>query len=78
MTGALTRFREFLATKGKELTSERELIAVTALALDQPIEAENIVFTLQKQSKRLVRRSAVYRTLNDLQEAGLIDLQEDG
>lgn len=77
MTDPLVCFREFLATKGKVLTPERELIAVTALDFDQPIEAERTVFALQKGSKRTVRRSVVYRTLADLQEAGLIQLQED-
>ncbi|VAX39266.1 Ferric uptake regulation protein FUR [hydrothermal vent metagenome] len=67
------KFREYLATRGKRLTQERAFIVEEVFAHHEHFDAEELVerLTNRKDSKR-VSRATVYRTLNGLQEAGLL------
>ncbi len=67
------KFREYLATRGKRLTQERAFIVEEVFANHEHFDAEELVerLTNRKDSKR-VSRATVYRTLNGLQEAGLL------
>jgi Fur family ferric uptake transcriptional regulator len=67
------KFREFLATKKMRLTPEREIIIEEVFSDHEHFDAEEMVNRLsrRKDSKR-VSRSTVYRTLSQLEEAGLL------
>ena len=63
------KFQEFLATKGMRLTHERSLIVEEVFADHSHFDAEELV---ERLKKRNVSRATVYRTLNCLEEAGLL------
>lgn len=62
------KLREYLATKGQRLTSEREMVVSEVFASHQHFDAEDLVARLSRR----VSRSTVYRCLSLLVEAGLI------
>lgn len=63
------KFQEYLATKGMRLTHERSLIVEDVFADHSHFDAEELVERLRKRN---VSRATVYRTLNCLEEAGLL------
>ncbi len=67
------KFREYLATRGKRLTQEKAFIVEEVFSHHEHFDADELVeqLTNRKDSKR-VSRATVYRTLSDLQEAGLL------
>ncbi len=67
------KFREFLVTKKMRLTREREIIVDEVFSDHEHFDAEEMVNRLsrRKDSTR-VSRSTVYRTLSQLEEAGLL------
>lgn len=70
---AIEMFREFLATKGMQLTSERERVAQAVLQSQSRFDAEEFLARSdQSQEKPRVSRSTVYRTLDLLEKAGLV------
>ena len=67
------KFREFLATSGKRLTQEREIIVREIFSDHEHFDVDEIVARLDKpQDGRRVSRATVYRTIAQLEEAGLI------
>ncbi|MFY9253879.1 MAG: Fur family transcriptional regulator [Fuerstiella sp.] len=67
------KFREFLATRGKRLTQEREIIVREIFSDHEHFDVDEIVARLDKpQDGRRVSRATVYRTIAQLEEAGLI------
>jgi len=68
------KFREFLGTRGKRLTQERETIVREIFAEHDHFDSDQIVARLSKPRVNAgrVSRATIYRTLNSLEEAGLI------
>ena len=67
------KFREFLATRGKRLTQERDIIVREIFSDHEHFDVDEIVARLDKpQDGRRVSRATVYRTISQLEEAGLI------
>ncbi len=67
------KFREFLATRSKRLTQEREIIVREIFSDHEHFDVDEIVARLDKpQDGRRVSRATVYRTIAQLEEAGLI------
>jgi Fur family transcriptional regulator, ferric uptake regulator len=67
------KFREFLATKGQRLTTERQIIVEEIFADHEHFDVDQIVGRLsQRNDGRRVSRSTVYRTVSALEEAGLL------
>ena len=65
--------REFLTTRGMRLTQEREITVREIFADHEHFDVDNIVARLDKpQDGRRVSRATVYRTIGQLEEAGLI------
>jgi len=67
------KFREFLLTKGKRLTPERESIVTAVYATHEHFDADLWIEKLERRNNGTrASRSTVYRTLSLLEEAGLI------
>ncbi len=67
------KFREYLMTQGKRLTTERETIVREVFASHEHFDADQLVSRLsQRTDGKRVSRSTVYRTLTQLVEAGLL------
>jgi Fur family ferric uptake transcriptional regulator len=67
------KFREYLATQGQRLTTERQIIVEEIFADHEHFDVDQIVGRLtQRDDGRRVSRSTVYRTISMLEEAGLI------
>lgn len=67
------KFREYLMTLGKRLTTERETIVQEVFASHEHFDAEQLVSRLsQRTDGKRVSRSTTYRTLELLVEAGLL------
>jgi Fur family ferric uptake transcriptional regulator len=69
----IDKFREFLATQGKRLTQERSIIVDKVFSSHEHFDADQLVerLTSRKDGKR-VSRATVYRTLKELDKAGLL------
>ena len=67
------KFREFLATRGKRLSKEREIIVNEIFADHEHFDPDQLISRLtQRKDGQRVSRSTVYRTLQSLEEAGLL------
>ena len=67
------RFREYLATQGMRLTRERMAIVEEVFSSHEHFDKEQLVVRVaQRTDGKRVSRSTVYRTLNQLEEAGLL------
>ena len=67
------KFREFLATKGQRLTTERRIIVDEIFSQHEHFDVDQIVNRLsQRDDGRRVSRSTVYRAVASLEEAGLL------
>jgi Fur family transcriptional regulator, ferric uptake regulator len=67
------KFREYLATRGKRLTRERETIVEEVFATHEHFDTDQLVGRLGSRTDgKRVSRATVYRTLLDLVEAGLL------
>jgi len=67
------KFREFLLTKKMRLTPEREAVVTAIYETHDHFDAEQWIASLAgHRGSVLASRSTVYRTLNLLEEAGLI------
>ena len=67
----IEQFRAYLARKGMRLTEERSIVAKLALQYSPPIDVENLV----DEARALpvsISRATVYRTVAQLDDAGLI------
>ena len=70
----LEKFREFLATRSKRLTQERETIVREIFADHEHFDCDRIVarLTQPRRDGGRVSRATVYRTIRELENAGLI------
>lgn len=68
------KFREYLTTKGKRLTAERESIVEAVFSQHEHFDAEQLVsrLTTERQDGKRVSRPTIYRTINQMEDAGLI------
>ncbi len=67
------KYREYLATKGLRLTRERIIIIEEVFASHEHFDAEQLIGRLaQRTDGTRVSRSTIYRSLLQLEEAGLI------
>lgn len=67
------KFREWLATQGQRLTTERQIIVEEIFADHEHFDVDRVVARLsQRDDGRRVSRSTVYRAIAMLEEAGLI------
>ena len=67
------KFREWLATQGQRLTTERQIIVEEIFADHEHFDVDAVVNRLsQRDDGRRVSRSTVYRAVAMLEEAGLI------
>lgn len=67
------KFKEFLTTRGKRLTQERDIIVKEIFSDHEHFDVNEIVARLDKpRDGRRVSRATVYRTIEQLEEAGLI------
>lgn len=67
------RFAEFLQTRGKRITRQRELIIEQVFSHHDHFDADELMDHLRSLiAQRKVSRPTVYRTLAELVEAGLL------
>ncbi len=68
------KFREYLSTRGKRLTQERETIVREIFAEHEHFDSDQIVarLTQPRRDGGRVSRATIYRTVREMQEAGLI------
>ncbi|MCA9076638.1 MAG: transcriptional repressor [Planctomycetaceae bacterium] len=69
----MEKFQEYLVTRGKRMTRERTIIVEEVFADHEHFDADQLISRVsQRQDTRRVSRSTVYRTLEQLVEAGLL------
>jgi Fur family ferric uptake transcriptional regulator len=69
----LGRFSEFLQANGKRLTEQRRIIVEQVFSHHDHFDADELMDHLKGPiSRRQVSRPTVYRTLNELVEAGML------
>lgn len=69
----MERFREFLDSKGKRLTQQRRIMLEHVFSQHEHFEADDLVEVLSYgKSPEKVSRPTVYRTLNEMVNAGLL------
>src|SRR5258708_17296554 len=67
------KFREYLATRGKRLTRERETIVEEVFSSHEHFDTDQLVSRLAGRTDgKRVSRATVYRTLDDMVLAGLL------
>src|SRR5260221_12061507 len=67
------KFREYLATRGKRLTRERETIVEEVFSSHEHFDTDQLVTRLATRTDgKRVSRATVYRTLDDMVLAGLL------
>ncbi len=67
------RFAEYLQSKGKRITQQRKILVEHVFKRHDHFDAEELIYNLtQQKTGRKVSRPTVYRTLNELVEAGLL------
>jgi len=67
------KFREYLSTQNKRLTRERDLVLEQVFSSHEHFDREELVATLTARTDgRRVSRATVYRTLQELERAGLL------
>ena len=67
------RFSEFLQSKGKRITQQRRILIDFVFKRHDHFDAEELILNLAQQPEgSKVSRPTVYRTLNELVDAGLL------
>ncbi len=67
------RFTEFLQSKGKRITQQRRILVDHVFERHDHFDAEELIINLAQQTEEAkVSRPTVYRTLNELVDAGLL------
>ena len=67
------RFTEFLQSKGKRITQQRRILVDHVFERHDHFDAEELIINLSQQTDGAkVSRPTVYRTLNELVDAGLL------
>lgn len=69
----LARFEEFLQSRGKRVTQQRRTIVREVFRRHEHFDADSLLDHLRNVAKdRTVSKATVYRTLNELVDAGLL------
>ncbi|PLX90287.1 MAG: hypothetical protein C0620_13795 [Desulfuromonas sp.] len=68
---ALEQFKQFLDGRGLKYTREREKIFQAIVAFEKPFDVDGLLFYL-KQREIKTSKATIYRTLQLLQESGLL------
>jgi Fur family ferric uptake transcriptional regulator len=66
------RFEEFLQSRGKRMTQQRRQIVEEVFSRHEHFNADELCDLLARSATPKVSRPTVYRTLNELEEAGLL------
>lgn len=67
------RFAEFLQSKGKRITQQRKILVDRVFERHDHFDAEELIYNLSQHTEgEKVSRPTVYRTLNELVDAGLL------
>jgi len=67
------RFEEYLQSRGKRCTGQRRILVDHIFSNHEHFDADSLIAQLPgKNDKGYVSRATVFRTLNDLVEAGLL------
>ena len=67
------RFSEFLQSRGKRLTQQKQVLLETIFRRHEHFDADDLLDELrQDKTSTMVSRPTVYRTLKDLVDAGLL------
>jgi Fur family ferric uptake transcriptional regulator len=67
------RFDEYLQSRGKRITQQRRILVDHVFERHDHFDADELIASLgEKPETRSVSRPTVYRTLNELVEAGLL------
>src|SRR5262245_26135802 len=67
------RFEEYLQSRGKRITQQRRVLVDHVFERHDHFDADELIASLaQKPEAKDVSRPTVYRTLNELTEAGLL------
>jgi len=67
------KYREFLTTRNLRMTRERSIIVDEVFSSHEHFDAEQLVQRLaQRKDSKRVSRSTIYRSITQLEEAGLI------
>jgi Fur family ferric uptake transcriptional regulator len=67
------RFTEFLQSRGKRLTQQKQVLLATIFKRHEHFDADTLIAELaRREATRRVSRPTVYRTLNELVDAGLL------
>ena len=67
------RFAEFLQSKGKRITRQRKILVDRVFERHDHFDAEELIYNLSQHTEGAkVSRPTVYRTLNELVDAGLL------
>ena len=74
----IQQFEDWLVKRGRRLTNVKRQIAALAFAAPCPVDPKIIVDAVVKAVRpQQVSRSTTYRTLFELQQAGLIRVNHD-
>jgi len=66
------RFAEFLQSRGRRMTQQRRQIVEEVFSRHEHFNADELCDHLSRSSRSKVSRPTVYRTLQELEEAGLL------
>ena len=66
------RFEEYLQSRGKRMTQQRRIIVEEVFSRHEHFNADELCDLLSQSSKSRVSRPTVYRTLTELEDAGLL------
>jgi len=66
------RFQEFLQSRGRRMTQQRRQIVDEVFSRHEHVNADELCDHLSRSSGSKVSRPTVYRTLTELEEAGLL------
>ncbi len=73
----VARFEEYLASRGKRITQQRRFLTETVFSRHEHFEADDLVEEMAYgSSTHRVSRPTIYRTLNELVDAGLLRKME--
>jgi Fur family ferric uptake transcriptional regulator len=74
----LARFEEYLQSKGKRITAPRRVLVEQVFSHHEHFDVEKLLADLTRAGHRRVSRPTVYRTLEQLVDAGLLRKMELG
>jgi Fur family ferric uptake transcriptional regulator len=66
------RFEEFLQSRGRRMTQQRRQIVEEVFSRHEHFNADELCDVMSRSTRSKVSRPTVYRTLTELEEAGLL------